>query len=109
MLGNLTVSFTFDGQDVFGNPEVVTDARCWRNGTEISGSTTLSSAANGEFVSDDIDLPAGTHGGFELALVDDEGTTGLRASFSVQVADEGPSAPQIGSIVFVPKQVTPSP
>lgn len=109
MLGNLTVVFSFDGRDVFGNPEVVTSARCWRNGAEISGTTTITSGVNGEFVSDDIDLAQGTHSGFELALVDDEGTTGLRSSFTVQVADEGPTAPLIGSVTFVPKTVPPSP
>lgn len=109
MLGDLTVSFSFNGQDVFGNPETITGARLWRDNVELQGTLVMHDALNGDFVVLDLDLPAGTVGGFELALVDDEGTTGLRSGFDVQVADEGPSAPMIGSVVFVPKQVPPSP
>ena len=108
MLGTLSVTFTFDGLDIFGNPENVVSARCWRNGAEIFGDTTMQTAMDGEFVSLDVDFPPGDVSGLELALVDDEGTTGLRAPFSVQVTDEGPTAPSIGSVVFVPKQVTTS-
>jgi len=108
MLGTLTVQFSFSGTDVFGNPEVITEAKCWRNGIELSGTTTLTDPLTGNF-STEIDLPAGTVTGFELAFVDDEGTTGLRTSFSVQVADEGPTAPSIGGVTFVPLMVPPSP
>jgi hypothetical protein len=106
VLGNLTVEFTFNGKDVFGNPETVVDALCWDNaGSPVIGATTMFSATNGEFVSDDIDLPPGNHNGYELALVDDEGTTGLRSKFNIQVSDEGPTAPMIGTVTFLPKPV----
>lgn len=105
MLGTLTVQFTFDGTDIFGNPEEVVSSRCWRDGVELLGTTTMFSATNGEFVADDLDLPVGSVGGFELALVDNEGTTGQHTPFTVEVLDQGPTAPNIGSVVFAPKPV----
>lgn len=109
MLGDIRINFTYSGLDVFGNPETVTGAQVRRNGAAVASTTAMTNPTSGVVTVADIDLPVGTASGFELALVDNDNTVGLWAPFSVQVANAGPSAPTIGSVTFVPKQVPPSP
>lgn len=102
MLGTLKIGYSFDGMDVFGQDEVIEGARIFINDFEIEEEVLFTKTTDtlGEVMVENLSLPLGMNE-LEMAFIDDEGTTGKRSSFMVEVTDAGPTAPVLTSVQFV--------
>lgn len=101
----LTIPFTWDQKDQEGRAEQFGNAaRVWIDNTEMVMVTVAFDAATGVgAASVDANLNPGVDYLVELALIDDDGTTGTRAGASFRYDDAGPTAPTLGTITSVPK------
>jgi len=105
MLRLMTIPYTFDGKDQDGVlGETISGARVWQAGTLVAAAKTTFTPTNptsGNVVVE-VDVPTGTTA-FQMAFLDAQGAEGLKASFTHDVLNKGPSAPVIGAITSVPK------
>jgi len=101
----MTIPYVFDGKDKDGIPgETITGARVYQAGTLIPTVLTTFTPTNptsGKVVVE-VDLPVGTTQ-FQMSFLDAQNAEGLKASFSYDLLNVGPSAPVIGAITSVPK------
>lgn len=101
----LTIPFAWDQKDQEGRAEQFGGAaHVWIDGAEVPVALVTFDTATGQGnIIVDANLAPGVDYTLEVALVDDDGTTGTRAATSFRFDDAGPTAPVLGTVTSVPK------